>query len=75
MAPIGVQGVMHPDGDIATATAARNLGVPFTMSTAGTRSIEAVAEANGTGHRYYQLYWYGQSVYHSGIRAHTEVDF
>lgn len=48
---------MHPDGDIATAKAARNVGVTFTMSTAATRTIEAVAQANGQGHRWYQLYW------------------
>lgn len=57
IAPIGVQGILHPDGDIATATAARKVGVTFTMSTAGTRSIEEVAKANGPGHRWYQLYW------------------
>ncbi len=28
------------------------------MSTASSRSIEAVAKANGDGHRWYQLYWY-----------------
>jgi lactate 2-monooxygenase len=57
IAPIGVQGMVHPDGELATARAARALGVPFIMSTASTRSIEKVAEANGDGHRWYQLYW------------------
>jgi lactate 2-monooxygenase len=57
IAPVGVQGIMHPDAELATARAARNLGVPFVMSTASTRSIEEVAEANGDGHRWYQLYW------------------
>ena len=59
IAPVGVQGILHKDGEIATATAAADVGVPFIMSTAATRSIEAVAKANGDGgQRWYQLYWY-----------------
>lgn len=59
LAPIGVQGIVHPDGETASSAAAGQLGVPYIMSTASTRSIEAVAQANGpNGHRWYQLYWY-----------------
>ncbi|KAI0292446.1 FMN-dependent alpha-hydroxy acid dehydrogenase [Russula brevipes] len=57
VAPVGVQGIVHKDGELATASAAANVGVTFTMSTASSRSIEAVANANGDGHRWYQLYW------------------
>ncbi|KAH9983711.1 FMN-dependent alpha-hydroxy acid dehydrogenase [Russula compacta] len=57
IAPVGVQGILHKDGELATSSAAARVGVPFTMSTASTRSIEAVAKANGDGHRWYQLYW------------------
>ncbi|KAH9040227.1 FMN-dependent alpha-hydroxy acid dehydrogenase [Lactarius hengduanensis] len=57
IAPVGVQGILHKDGELATASAAASVGVPFIMSTASTRSIEAVAKANGDGHRWYQLYW------------------
>ncbi|KAI0690515.1 oxidoreductase [Cytidiella melzeri] len=57
IAPIGVQGLMHPDADIATAQAAANVGVTFTMSSASTRTIEQVGEACGSNHRWYQLYW------------------
>ncbi|KAI0258412.1 FMN-dependent alpha-hydroxy acid dehydrogenase [Gloeopeniophorella convolvens] len=57
IAPVGVQGILHPDGEFATARAAAKLGVPYTLSTASTRSLEAVAKANGDGHRWYQLYW------------------
>ncbi|EPT00268.1 hypothetical protein FOMPIDRAFT_1023862 [Fomitopsis schrenkii] len=58
LAPIGVQGIVHPDGETASSAAAGQLGVPYIMSTASTRSIEAVAQANGpNGHRWYQLYW------------------
>lgn len=57
VAPIGVQGIVHADGEIATAKAAANVGVTYVMSTAATRTIEAIGEANGSGHRWYQLYW------------------
>lgn len=57
VAPIGVQGIVHPDGENGTARAASKLGVPFVLSSAATRSLEAVAKANGSGHRWYQLYW------------------
>lgn len=58
IAPVGVQGILHKDGELATATAAANVNVPYVMSAASSRSIEAVAKANGDGgHRWYQLYW------------------
>ncbi|KAJ6554963.1 oxidoreductase [Mycena vulgaris] len=57
IAPIGVQGIFTAEAELAPARAAKNLGVPFIMSTASSRSIEDVAEANGDGHRWYQLYW------------------
>ncbi|KAI5995173.1 FMN-dependent alpha-hydroxy acid dehydrogenase [Pisolithus albus] len=58
VAPVGVQGLLHADAELATASAAASVGVPFIMSTASSRSIEDVAKANGPlGHRWYQLYW------------------
>ncbi|KAH9060161.1 FMN-dependent alpha-hydroxy acid dehydrogenase [Lactarius vividus] len=57
IAPVGVQGILHEGGELATASAAASVGVPFIMSNASSRSIEAVAMANGDGHRWYQLYW------------------
>nr|QHB50186.1 lactate 2-monooxygenase [Sparassis latifolia] len=57
LSPIGVQTLYHADGELASAAAAAQVGVPFIMSTASTRSIEAVAKASGSGPRWYQLYW------------------
>ncbi|KAH8980530.1 FMN-dependent alpha-hydroxy acid dehydrogenase [Lactarius akahatsu] len=57
IAPVGVQGILHKDGELATASAASSVGVPYILSTSSSRSIEAVAKANGDGHRWYQLYW------------------
>jgi len=57
LAPIGVQSIVHPDGELATARAAAELGVPMIMSTASSYTIEEVAAANGDGERWFQLYW------------------
>jgi lactate 2-monooxygenase len=58
LAPIGgVHGVVHEEGELASARAAASLGLPFVLSTAGTRSIEEVAEAGGDAPRWFQLYW------------------
>ena len=38
------------------------------MSTSSSRSIEAVAKANGNGHRWFQLYWYAY-IFASGCGA------
>jgi lactate 2-monooxygenase len=57
VAPVGVQNIMHPDAEEATAKACRELKVPMIVSSAATRTIEQVAAANGDGDRWYQLYW------------------
>src|SRR5688572_8221551 len=56
-APIGVQKLAHPDGDLASARAAAELELTYIHSTQGAYSIEDVAGANGAGSRWYQLYW------------------
>ncbi|HEY0450897.1 lactate 2-monooxygenase [Actinophytocola sp.] len=57
LAPVGVQSIVHPEGELATARAAADLGVPMVLSTASSHPIEEVAESNGDGPRWYQLYW------------------
>ena len=48
LAPVGVQSILHPDGELATARAAAALGVPMVLSTASSHTIEDVAAAAGT---------------------------
>lgn len=57
LAPIGVQAVVHPDGELATARAAAAVGAPMIVSTASHFSLEEVAEAGGEASRWFQLYW------------------
>ena len=56
IAPVAAHGLMHPDGELATARAAAAAGVPFILSTFASRSIEAVAEAVPDAPRWFQLY-------------------
>ncbi len=49
IAPMAVHGLAHPDGEVATARAAAAAGIPFTLSTMSSRSIEDVAEAAPDG--------------------------
>jgi isopentenyl diphosphate isomerase/L-lactate dehydrogenase-like FMN-dependent dehydrogenase len=60
LGPVGVQGILHAEGELASARAAAALGLPFTLSTAASRSIEEVARAVGSagkGAHWFQLYW------------------
>jgi isopentenyl diphosphate isomerase/L-lactate dehydrogenase-like FMN-dependent dehydrogenase len=56
-APVGVQSILHPDAELALARVSAELGLPMVLSTVSSRPIEEVAEANGTGVRWFQLYW------------------
>lgn len=57
LAPVGVQGIIRPEADLASGRAAASLGLPFVLSTVSSHSIEKVAEAMGDGVRWFQLYW------------------
>jgi L-lactate dehydrogenase (cytochrome) len=55
LAPIGLCGMQHGDGEILACRAAQNAGVPFTLSTMSVCSIEDVAQAVGKPF-WFQLY-------------------
>ena len=55
LAPIGMLGMQHADGEILAARAAEAFGVPFTLSTMSIASIEDVA-ANTKAPFWFQLY-------------------
>jgi L-lactate dehydrogenase (cytochrome) len=58
LAPIGVQKVVHEEGELATARAAAAVGTPMIASTASHFSLEEIAAAGGEGApRWFQLYW------------------
>jgi lactate 2-monooxygenase len=71
LAPIGVQTVAHPEGELASARAAAHVGLPLIASTAASHTIEQIADAGRVAtdalqgaaegeseHGFwYQLYW------------------
>ena len=56
IAPTGFTRMMRTEGEIAGAGAAGRAGIPFSLSTLGTASIEEVKDANPLGRNWFQLY-------------------
>jgi L-lactate dehydrogenase (cytochrome) len=56
IAPTGLTGMQHADGEILAARAAKKFGVPFTLSTMSICSIEDVAKETGGHPFWFQLY-------------------
>ncbi|MBK7004186.1 MAG: alpha-hydroxy-acid oxidizing protein [Burkholderiales bacterium] len=56
IAPTGLTGMQHADGEILAANAARKFGIPFTLSTMSICSIEDVAKETGGHPFWFQLY-------------------
>ncbi len=56
IAPTGLTGMQHADGEILAARAAEKFGVPFTLSTMSICSIEDI-RAHTTAPFWFQLYW------------------
>jgi L-lactate dehydrogenase (cytochrome) len=56
IAPTGFTRLMHTDGEIAGARVASRCGIPFSLSTMGTTTIEDVKAANPLGRNWFQLY-------------------
>ncbi len=56
IAPTGLTGMQHADGEILAAKAAKRFGIPFTLSTMSICSIEDVAKETGGHPFWFQLY-------------------
>lgn len=56
IAPTGFTRMMHAEGEVAGAGSAGAAGIPFTLSTLGTSTIEDVRSANPNGRNWFQLY-------------------
>jgi len=57
IAPTGLTGMQHADGEILGALAAKKFGIPFTLSTMSICSIEDVSQGTGGHPFWFQLYW------------------
>jgi lactate 2-monooxygenase len=57
LAPVGVQSIIHEDGELAAARAAADLDVPLVLSSASSETMEDVADKLGDTLGWFQLYW------------------
>jgi isopentenyl diphosphate isomerase/L-lactate dehydrogenase-like FMN-dependent dehydrogenase len=55
-APIGINKIYYPTGELPVAKVAAELNLPYCLSTAGSQPIEDAGRTNGTGPRFFQLY-------------------
>src|SRR5947209_11720187 len=72
IAPVGVQEIFHRDKEVGVATVATELGLPYVLSTASSSTIEDVAVASGSGHRWFQLYWPKDDDITISLLSHAE---
>src|SRR5690625_7570665 len=56
-APIGVQSIIHPEGEVGAALASAEVGVPFIASSASSVPMEKIADEMGDAEKWFQLYW------------------
>lgn len=56
LSPTGFTRIAHSEGELAVTRAAERAGIPWSLSTMGTRSIEECAAANPTGEKWFQIY-------------------
>ena len=61
LAPIGMQGIVHEEGELATARAAAKEDLPFVSSTVSSYSMEEIASASH-GTKWFQLYYPNDSA-------------
>lgn len=78
LAPVGVQSIVHADGELGVARAAASLGIPMIFSTASTPPLEQLAQAMAQAPRWFQLYWskdpaFNASVLHRAEQAGCEA--
>ncbi len=76
IAPTGFTRLMHTDGELAGARVAAAAGIPFSLSTLGTASIEDVAAAAPQGRNWFQLYmWRDRERSMALVRRAAEAGF
>jgi L-lactate dehydrogenase (cytochrome) len=56
LSPTGFTRIAHSEGELAVTRAAARAGIPWSLSTMGTRSIEECAATNPDGEKWFQIY-------------------
>lgn len=75
LAPTGFTRIAHPPGELAVARSAARAGLPYSLSTMGTRSVEEVA-AVSDGSKWFQVYvWRDKGLLKDMILRAAEAGF
>ncbi|MBT37095.1 MAG: alpha-hydroxy-acid oxidizing protein [bacterium] len=75
IAPTGFTRIANPAGELAVARAAARAGIPYTLSTLGTRSIEEVSEVSD-GRRWFQVYaWRDRGLVKELVQRAAQAGF
>ncbi len=75
LAPVGFPRLLHPDGELAAARAAARAGLPYTLSTMSSRSIEEV-RAVSEGRLWFQVYaWRDRGLVKEMVERAREADY
>jgi isopentenyl diphosphate isomerase/L-lactate dehydrogenase-like FMN-dependent dehydrogenase len=72
LAPIGVQSIVHADGELAVARVAASLGVPMIFSSASTPPLEQLAQAMRQVPCWFQLYWSKDPAFNASLLHRAE---
>ena len=76
LAPTGFTRIVDPSGELSVARAAARRGIPYALSTLGTRSIEEVAEAGEGGRNWFQVYvWKDRGLVRNMIERAADAGF
>ena len=73
LAPIGgIQSLLHPDGELAVARVAAELGIPLVLSTVSSKTLEEIGDAMGDVARWFQLYWPSEDAFTKSLLKRAE---
>jgi L-lactate dehydrogenase (cytochrome) len=73
LAPTGFTRMMHTAGELAVVSAAERAGIPYTLSTMGTTTIEDVAAAAPAARRWFQLYLWRDRAFGKDLVQRAEA--
>lgn len=76
LAPTGFTRIADPEGELAVARAAARAGIPYSLSTMGTRTIEEVRDVAPTGQHLFQVYtWKDRGLVGELIKRAAEAGY
>ena len=71
--PVGAAELLHPEGDLAIARAAAELGLPYVFTSQACAAMEDCAAVMGDAPRWFQLYWSTDDALTDSFLARAEA--